>query len=204
MKYLILLVVLAATGTNALAIEEPKYRVIEKDGAIEIRDYEPYIVAETAVEGKEFDEASNEGFRRLAGYIFGGNQARRSIEMTAPVTTERSVRIAMTAPVEMQGSTGSYVITFMMPSEYTLETLPVPNDSRVTLRLVPGRKMAAIRFSGFWTEESFRERTEELLGWLKKRGIAAAGDPVLARYNSPWSLWFLRRNEVLVPIQSPF
>ena len=138
----------------AMAIQEPKYTVAKKDSDIEIRLYEPFIVAETVVDTTDFDEASNEGFRRLAGYIFGGNKVRQKIAMTSPVITEQSKKIAMTAPVETERRGSSVRIAFTMPSEFTLETLPVPNDSSVTLRQVPGRKLAVIRFSGRWIRPS--------------------------------------------------
>jgi effector-binding domain-containing protein len=185
----------------AMAIEEPKYTVGKKDGNIEIRLYEPFIVAETVVDTTDFDEASNEGFRRLAGFIFGGNKVRQKIAMTSPVTTEQSQKIAMTAPVETERRGSSVRIGFTMPSEFTLETLPVPNDSRVTLRQVPARKLAVIRFSGRWTEENFREHSEELNTWIEKQGLKISGDPFIARYNPPFVPSFFRRNEVMIPVE---
>lgn len=185
----------------AMAIEEPKYTVIKKDDAIEIRLYEPYIVAETVVDSGGYDEASNEGFRRIAGYIFGGNRVQQKISMTAPVTTEQSQKIAMTAPVQTEQRGASVRMTFMMPSEYTLESLPVPNDSRVTLRLVPARKVAAIEFSGRWTEENFQEHSEKLKKWIEKEELKTTGSPIVARYNPPFWPWFMRRNEVMIPVE---
>jgi hypothetical protein len=185
----------------AMAIEEPKYTVVKKDGDIEIRLYDSLIVAETVVDTSDFDEASNEGFRRLAGYIFGGNKVRQKIAMTSPVTTEQSLKIAMTAPVQTERSGSSVRVAFTMPSEYTLETLPVPNDSRVRVRQLPARKFAAIRFSGRWTEDNFREHTEELNAWIQKEGLGISGGPLLARYNPPFIPFFFRRNEVLIPVE---
>ena len=185
----------------AMAIEEPKYTVGKKDGNIEIRFYEPFIVAETVVDTSDFDEASNEGFRRLAGFIFGGNKVQRKIAMTSPVTTEQSQKIAMTAPVETEQRGSSVRIAFTMPSEFTLETLPVPNDSRVTLRQVPARKLAVIRFSGRWTEENFREHSEELNAWIEKQGLKISGASSVARYDPPFIPFFFRRNEVMIPVE---
>ena len=185
----------------AMAIEEPKYTVAKKDGNIEIRLYEPFIVAETVVDTSDFDEASNEGFRRLAGFIFGGNKVQRKIAMTSPVTTEQSQKIAMTAPVETEQRGSSVRIAFTMPSEFTLETLPVPNDSRVTLRQVPARKLAVIRFSGRWTEENFREHSEELNAWIEKQGLKISGASSVARYDPPFIPFFFRRNEVMIPVE---
>jgi hypothetical protein len=185
----------------AMAIEEPKYTVAKKDGNMEIRLYEPFIVAETVVDTADFEEASNEGFRRLAGFIFGGNKVQRKIAMTSPVTTEQSQKIAMTAPVQAERSVSSVRVAFTMPSEYTLETLPVPNDSRVTLRQVPARKLAVIRFSGRWTEENFREHSEELNTWIEKQGLKISGAPSIARYNPPFVPFFFRRNEIMIPVE---
>jgi len=185
----------------AMAIEEPKYSVAKKDGNIEIRLYESYIVAETVVDTSDFDEASNDGFRRLAGYIFGGNKVRQNIAMNSPVTTEQSQKIAMTAPVQAERSGSSVRVAFTMPSEYTLETLPVPNDSRVRLRQLPARKFAAIKFSGRWTEENFRQHTEELNIWIQKQGLRISGAPLIARYDAPFVPFFFRRNEVLIPVE---
>ncbi len=186
---------------NAAMAEEPKYKVIVSDGDFEVRLYEPYIVAETIVDTTDWDEASNEGFRRLAGYIFGGNTVKQKISMTAPVTTERSQKIAMTAPVETNRQGSSVVVRFMMPSEWTLETLPKPNDPRVVLRSVSARKLAVIEFSGRWTSDNFREHTEELRAWITAKGFTTAGDPIEARYNAPFIPSFLRHNEVLIPVE---
>ena len=187
--------------TIAMAIEEPKYTVAKKDNDFEIRLYEPVIVAETVVDTSDFDEASNEGFRRLAGYIFGGNRVRQKIEMTAPVTTEQSQKVAMTAPVESEQLGRSMRVAFTMPSEYTMESLPVPDDSRVTLRRMPARKFATIRFSGRWTEANFREHTDELITWIQKEKMKVTGAPIVARYNPPFIPSFLRRNEILIPLE---
>ncbi len=185
----------------AMAIEEPKYTVAKKDGNIEIRLYESFVVAETVVDTSDFDEASNEGFRRLAGFIFGGNKIQRKIAMTSPVTTEQSQKIAMTAPVETEQRGSSVRIAFTMPATFTLETLPVPNDSRVTLRQVPARRLAVIRYSGRWTVENFQEHSEELKSWIEKQGLKISGAPSLARYNPPFVPSFFRRNEVMIPVE---
>jgi hypothetical protein len=191
----------AIIPTFAMAIEEPKYAVLKKDNDIEIRQYEPYIVAETVVDSSDFDEASNEGFRRLAGYIFGGNSVRQKLSVTAPVSTEESRKIAMTAPVQTEQQGTSLRMTFMMPSEFVLDSLPAPNDPRVTLHQMPARKFATITFSGRWTEENFNEHTEELKRWIEKEGLKVAGTPVIARYDPPFMPFFFRRNEVLIPLE---
>ena len=193
--------VLFITAT-AMAIEEPKYKVLKSDGDFEVRQYDSLIVAETVVDTTDFDEASNEGFRRLAAYIFGGNKTRQTMAMTSPVTTEESQKIAMTAPVETERTGASVRVAFTMPSEYTLQTLPVPNDPRITLRTIPGRTFAVIRFSGRWTESNFHEHTEELIAWIQNEGLRVTGNPIVARYNPPFVPSFFRRNEILIPIGS--
>ncbi len=187
---------------SAMAIEKAKYTVIEKEDDFEIRQYESQIVAETYVEG-ELEDVGDEGFRRLYGYISGDNTKKESISMTAPVGQEaKSEKIAMTAPVGQEKKDDRWRITFMMPTEYSMETLPEPTDSRVNLVQDPGRLMAAVRYSGTWSEEGFEENKALLEDYLEKRGLTRAGDPIWARYDPPFMPWFLRRNEVLIPIES--
>ena len=183
-----------------MAIEEPVYKVLESHGKIELRQYEQYIVAETVVEALDLDAATSEGFGRLAGYIFGGNKGKAKIAMTAPVAAAGE-KIAMTAPVAAAGAPGRYVIAFTMPAAYKLNTLPVPDDQRVTFREVPNRKLAAIRYSGTWSAARMEKKKAELLKWLAGKGLQPAGEPVFARYNPPWTPWFLRRNEVQVDLR---
>ena len=183
-----------------MAIEEAAYTVVEVDGEFEIRDYAPHVLAETVVAGS-FDRAGNEAFSRLFRYISGDNRSRHKVAMTAPVSQESAgERIAMTAPVEQQPAQGRWVVSFTMPASYGLETLPEPGDPRVTLRQVPARRMAALRYSGRWTESSYLRHKLELESWVRERGLRIAGDPVWARYNPPFAPWFLRRNEILVPV----
>lgn len=185
---------------TVMAIEEAEYRVVEKDGAIEIRDYAPSIVAEVTVEGK-FEKAGNAAFRPLFRYIDGNNQARQEIAMTAPVgQTRESQKIAMTAPVSQSENERGWTVSFMMPSDFTMDTLPVPDDPRVELREVPAFRAAVIRYSGTWSEKRYQAHLDELADWLKNRGVQPAGEPVWARYNAPFTPWFMRRNEILIPI----
>ncbi len=186
----------------SMAYEEPKYEVIEKSDAFELRAYKPMIVAEAFVDGS-MDEASNKGFKLMAGYIFGDNKSRaggsEKISMTVPVTMEpKSEKISMTAPVSMQDNAGKWRMYFVMPSKYTLDTLPTPNNAAVKLRQVESKKFAVLQFSGFAGESKVAKKTEELLAWLQIKQIKPAGAPELARYNAPWTLPFLRRNEVMV------
>jgi hypothetical protein len=185
-----------------MAIEEPNYAIIEKLDNFELRSYEPRIVAQTLVSGS-MDQASNDGFRRIADYIFGNNRAndgtQQKVSMTVPVTLQpRSENISMTTAASLGQSDGQWRVEFLMPSQFTLETLPTPNNSVVNLREIPAGHYAAIRFSGLADEVVIANRTAELMNWLDNRNITPAGQPILARYNSPWTLPFLRRNEVMV------
>ncbi|MBC7779552.1 MAG: heme-binding protein [Proteobacteria bacterium] len=189
-----------------MAIEEPKFELLEKDGAFELRRYAPMIVAETFVEGS-LGEGSSAGFRAIAGYIFGANRSRNAdsnekIAMTVPVTMDTSAaKIAMTAPVTTERADGRWRMHFVMPAQYTMDTLPVPTDPAVKLREVGAQRIAVRVFSGFVTDDRVRQETVAVLDWMKQRGLEAAAPPQLARYNPPWSIPFLRRNEMLVPVR---
>jgi len=193
-------------STYVMATEEPKFSLIEKSGDFELRLYKPMIVAETYADGS-LSEASNAGFRLIAGYIFGGNKSRQSssserIAMTVPVTLEPSSRkIAMTAPVMVENKDNRWRVHFVMPAEYTLNSLPIPNDPRVSLREIAEQKTAVILFSGLAGEDKVKDKTATLLDWIKSRGLEATSTPQLARYNPPWTLPFLRRNEILINIK---
>lgn len=192
-----------AIGGEALANEEPRYEVIERREDFELRRYEPHWIAEVEVTG-DFDEVGVEAFRILAAYIGGQNRTAQEISMTAPVTQEPvGEEIAMTAPVTQSptGAEGTYAIAFAMPAAYTGETLPVPDDPRVAIRQVPGRLLAARRYSGFWREGNFRAQEASLLAAIAEAGYETIGPPVYARYDPPFKLWFLRRNEVLVEVR---
>ncbi len=189
--------VFLVTG-GGVAYETPSYRVVEELGTIEIREYAPYLVAETSVEG-DLENAGNAGFRILASYIFGDNQGEQRIAMTAPVSQEKSEgsRIAMTAPVTQERAGDRFTVQFMMPSKYTFETLPKPNDPRIEIRQVPARKFAAIRYSGTWSRKNYETHLAQLQNTLAANGYKAIGEPIWARYDPPFKPWFLRRNEIL-------
>ena len=198
--FLLNLVLLALGGIDAVATEEVKYRVLESSGDFELRQYESSLGAETTVEG-DFHEVGNEGFRRLFDYISGKNRKKQSIPMTAPVSQEASSeKIPMTAPVNQEKVGGAWRITFLMPSAFTMETLPEPLDSRVKLVKIPGRLMAALSYSGTWSRERYEEKEKRLKELIRQRGLKIEGEPVFARYNPPFMPWFLRRNEVLIPV----
>ncbi len=185
--------------------EEPSYEVQEQPHGLEIRRYGPRIAAQTTVSGDE-DKVRNTGFRRLAGYIFGGNVGKSKIAMTSPVTQQTggdaaSERIAMTSPVSQESTdSGAWVIRFYMPSEWTMETLPAPKDPAVELVEVPGETHAVLRFSGDRGPDAVAARTAELLSTLEKTMWAPNGEPLSWFYDPPWTLSFLRRNEVAVPV----
>lgn len=197
-----LFLVLAFSGA-AMAIEEPKYTLIESSPPFELRFYEPMIVAEVQVDG-DLDEASSKGFRLIAAYIFGQNQVSEKMNMTAPVAVENqpvsSVKIAMTAPVNIEGSDGQRIVSFVMPAEYTLETLPKPLNAKVQIRRLPAMKRAVIKFTGFYNEQKVNEKTAELEDWIKAKKLQPIGSPKFARYNPPWTLPFMRRNEILIDV----
>jgi len=185
-------------GDEDVAYESPEYRVISKLGAIEIREYEPYLVAETTVDGS-LDDAGNRGFRILAKYIFGDNRGSQKIAMTAPVAQEKTegTKIAMTTPVTQERTGDRYTVRFMMPSELTREALPAPNDERITIREMPARTLAAIRYSGTWSKRNYEKHLEALYEALRAEGLEPTGEPTWARYNPPFTPWFMRRNEIL-------
>lgn len=180
----------------ASAIEEPRYTVVEQRDGFEVRQYPPYVVAEVVVPGPA-SAAGNQGFRLLAGYIFGNNKGERKIEMTAPVTQSAApMKIEMTAPVTQQPAGGGYVVQFVMPARFTLATLPEPVDPAVRLREMPGGRYAVIRYSGFWSDSNYREHLEALQRAVAAAGLATTGEPVYARYDAPYVPWFMRRNEI--------
>ena len=182
--------------------EEPSFSVERRVGDVEIRHYGPRIAAETTIDADE-EPARNEGFRRLARYIFGGNTDKTKIAMTAPVAQQQGSKIAMTAPVAAQrDSRGEWVIRFFMPSEHTLETLPTPNDERVRLVSVPAETVAVLRFSGLANPDAIASRTAELLAALRGADITPAGDPVTWFYDPPWTIPFRRRNEIAVTLRA--
>jgi hypothetical protein len=187
-------------GSPALAVEEPKFDVVLKDGAFEVRDYKACIVAEVTVAGDQ-RAAAYKGFRLLAGYIFGGNRARQSIAMTAPVAQAPAGQtIAMTAPVSQTQADGAWVVRFTMPSAYDLDSLPTPNDPRVQLKAIPPARFAVARYSGIANGDNFRAKSEALLAFIKAHDLRAIGPATLAQYDPPWTPWFMRRNEVMIPV----
>jgi hypothetical protein len=200
-RVFVALATLWLTSGVAVAIEKPEYEIVTSDGDFEVRRYAAMILAETRVES-DFEEAGNEAFRRLFGYISGDNTAQSKIAMTAPVVQEpSSEKIAMTAPVLQESGSSGWSVAFVVPAEYSWETAPRPNDPRVTLRLVPERTVAAVRFSGTWDEERFATRETALRSKLAEHGLQPTGAAIYARYNPPFTPWFMRRNEVMIPVE---
>lgn len=178
-------------------VAEPKFVVESGDREFEVRRYQARIVAETNVAGDR-KQAESAGFRRLAGYIFGGNQTKTKIAMTAPVgQSAQGRKLAMTAPVGQRAEADrSWTVSFTMPEGETLATLPEPTDARVTLRELAPARVGIVKFSGRWTNESFANHEELLRSWLSKRGLRPSGDVEVNRFDPPWTPWFMRRNEV--------
>lgn len=182
-----------------MATEEPIFVLESKAAHYEIRKYAATLVAETQIDAK-FDEAGNKAFRILANYIFGDNKSKTKIAMTAPVTQQSeqtvSEKIAMTAPVNQIKNENGFLIQFTMPEKFTMATLPVPNDPRVKIREIPARRVAVYKYSGGWSESRYKTKLANLRAELQKDGLQTVGEPVFARYNPPFQLWFLRRNEI--------
>ena len=199
-KLVLALTLLMLTGAIAMATEEAPYTVIKTDDIFELREYAPQVLAEIIVEG-DLEDAGNKAFRPLFRYISGDNKSRGKIAMTAPVSQEqKGEKISMTAPVSQQSAGGKWAVSFMMPASYTMETLPTPDDPNIKLRQVPARRVAVVRYSGFWSEEKYLFNKEKLETWIRENRFTVEGEPVWARYNPPFTLWFMRRNEILIPV----
>lgn len=183
------------------AIEEPGYQVIRKIDPIELRRYDPYVVAEVVLNTTS-ENAGNQAFPILAGYIFGKNKGERKLAMTAPVTqTAAPVRLEMTAPVTQSAVPSGTLVQFVLPKDITLATAPEPIDERVHLREVPATTWAVIRYSGGWSQSNYEEHLTQLKSRLEAAGVATRGEPVLARYDPPFMPSFLRRNEIWLEVR---
>ena len=184
-------------------VEKPDYKVIQSEQNIEIRQYEPMIIAEVEVDGKR-EDAIRDGFRLLADYIFGNNTVQQVISMTAPVQQKENQKIAMTAPVQQQSMGKSWRMSFVMPSKYSIDSLPVPNNNRVRLKEILTKKFVVIEFSGTNSNENVTEHENQLMNYIEANQIKIIGSPKYAFYNAPWTLPFLRRNEVMIEINQNF
>ncbi len=197
----LLLLIFTAMPLSSHAIEEPDYELVRKFDGVELRKYAPYMVAEVVLQSTA-DDAGNQAFPILAGYIFGKNKGEKKFAMTAPVTqTAAPVRMEMTAPVTQAAVAGGMRVQFVLPKGVTLDTAPEPLDARVQLRLVPASQWAAIRYSGTWSQSNYEQHLALLRAALDTAGVATQGEPVLARYNAPFTPWFLRRNEIWLALR---
>lgn len=188
-------------STSSMAIEEAAYETILAHKNFEIRRYEPQIVAEIEVDG-DFEEAGGNAFSQLFGYISGKNLSQKKMAMTAPVSQiHSSDKMDMTLPVSQQQKNGKWLVSFMMPSNYSLGELPKPEDSSIMLRELPARNVASIKYSGFWSEEKYLYNLGLLNIWISNQELNIIGLPIWARYDAPYTPWFMRRNEILIPIE---
>lgn len=201
MNRLILLLALATTPLLSHAIEEPEYEVIKTIDKVEFRKYSPYVVAEVVL-NTATEDAANQAFPILSGYIFGKNKGEKKFSMTAPVTqTAEPIRLEMAVPVTQATVTGALRVQFVLPRGVTLETAPEPIDPRVQLRLVAARTWAVIRYSGSWSKANYEENLGILRAQVEIHAVATEGEPVWARYNAPFTPWFLRRNEIWLALR---
>ena len=181
-----------------MAIEKPKYEVMKKQGNLELRSYLGYITAGVKIRAETYNEAVNTGFGYLADYIFGNNHISEKIAMTTPVNAVRlpSQKIAMTAPVNAQKEGDSYLVTFTMPSKYTIASLPIPNRSEISINEIKPFLAVAICFSGYLTDEKAKFYEDKLDGWIEQEGLEPHGAFVSSQFDPPWMPWFIRHNEI--------
>jgi hypothetical protein len=199
--FLIIILTCSCAGKYTVKYEEPSYTLIENKDNFELRKYDAYIVAVTVVEG-DFDDVGNEGFRRLFKYISGDNVSRQNVSMTAPVSQKTvSEKISMTAPVNQKMTGDKWEITFMLPSKYNIDMAPDPLDERITIKEIPSRLMAVMKYSGTWSRKRYLEHEGKLNDIIRARGLKALSEPVFARYNPPFTPWFLRRNEIQIHVE---
>ncbi len=183
-----------------MAVEEHPFTLERRTPQFELRRYDAVIVAETRIEAG-FEEAGPRGFEILTGYMSGHNQSRTK-RVKGPFTTQKAPadKIAMAAPVNLVQTPWGILGQFTMPSSFSLAALPKPDDDRIHLRSIPPRQLAVIRYSGSWSEANYQKHRKELIAALKADGIPSTGEATFARFNSPFQLWFLRRNEVWIEV----
>jgi len=198
----VLLAITTLIAAETRAIEEPEFDVVASSAGVEFRRYKSYAVAETLISSEvDRNKAANTGFRRLFKYISGENRGRVEIAMTAPVQqTKKSTKISMTAPVRQRKDNDNWSVAFVLPAQFDASTAPVPTNPEIAIREIPGELVAALRYSGRWTASNVSERTAELMATLAVVGVTATGEATAAYYNSPFSLPFMRRNEILVVV----
>ena len=196
---LIVTIGFASVGLFMSNVEQPKYEVIESQGNIEIRQYQPMIIAEIAIEDNR-KEAIKSGFKILASYIFGNNKSKKNVSMTAPVRQQSNEKISMTAPVSQQKVQGAWRISFVMPSQYSIDTIPVPNNEGISIKKIDSKKYAVLKFSGMNSDKNINFHEIKLKKYLSENKIQAISSSIYAFYNPPWTLPFLRRNEIMIEV----
>ncbi len=196
----IILIGAVAVGPVMSDVETPNYEVVTAESNIEVRRYDPMIIAEVQINGPR-EGSIGDGFRLLADYLFGNNIVQQDIAMTAPVQQQESTKIAMTAPVQQQQEDDAWQVSFVMPSEYSMDTLPTPVNDRVTLKEVPAKQFVVITFSGTNSDQNVKEHEEKLMEYIQSQNLSVTGSPKYAFYNPPWTLPPMRRNEVMIEIQ---
>ncbi len=193
----IALLIILLSGSIMSHVKEPDFKVLKEEQNIQIREYVPIIAAEVIMNG-ERDKAINSGFKVLADFIFGNNTTKKEIAMTAPVMQQQNEKIAMTAPViQQQTNPNEWKVQFVMPADYTVENLPTPNDPRIKIISIPNRKFVVISFSGLSTKKNLESHLKQLQDYVAVHRLQITGEPVFAFYNPPWTLPFLRRNEIM-------
>lgn len=198
--FLILLIGAACIGPIMSNVEEPAFSILSSEKNIQTREYDQQIVAEVLIEGERY-QAINQGFKLLADYIFGNNEVNNKISMTAPVSQQSSEKIKMTAPVSQQFDGNQWIVRFVMPSQYTLLSLPKPLSSLVKIKEVPSKKFVVIKFAGKNSQKNIQNNQEKLMSYCLKNNIETIGKPIYAFYNPPWTMPMFRRNEVMVEIK---
>jgi len=203
-KFIAVLTTLFLTGCSVFGIrtaDQPSYQLLNEVGHIQIRQYPALLVAETEI-AADYKNASNQGFHRLAGYIFGNNQKQQSLAMTAPVIQEQQTEtLAMTAPVIQQKSEDRWLMAFVLPKGYSVATAPIPNDKAVVIKELPAKKVAVIQYTGSLCESGIEKNADILTIWLNQQGHKALSPARSAAYDPPWTLPFLRHNEVQIDIE---
>jgi hypothetical protein len=203
-KLIAILTTIFLTSCSVLGIrtaDQPNYQVLTDYGHIQIRHYPALLIAETTIID-DYKNASSQGFKRLAGYIFGNNQKKQSLAMTAPVIQQQQAEtLAMTAPVIQQKSEDRWLMAFVLPAAYSVETAPIPNDKTVTIKELPAKKVAVIQYTGSLCESGITKNTDILTNWLNQQGLKALSPARSAAYDPPWTLPFLRLNEIHIDIE---
>lgn len=196
----IVLIGVVSVGPIMSDVETPNYELVAAENNIEVRQYKPMIIAEVQMNGTR-EGAIGDGFRLLADYIFGNNIEQQGIAMAAPVQQQESTKIAMTAPVQQQFTGDDWQISFVMPSEYTMETLPKPVNEHVTIKEIPAKTFAVITFSGTNSDKNVKDHENQLMKYVGANELLVIGTPKYAFYNPPWTLPPMRRNEVMIEFQ---